>query len=270
MTLTLVSERVGRRYTECVTTTGVDLANIASRNAHPANYAEALALRLATGITTPPLGPDDLARAYKRRYGWDAPSFAGTELQLIAAIRAGSFGAVHIIYGRLPEALRIQKDFLGGHCILAGPTDLKGVKFGGHVWIADPLFYPGSGYSGAWWPEATLIAALNAVVHGPVRAPVPLATLLRPGQFATPPNPHVRVAFGMFVTYTVRQDVAAPQAYRAIGDTRRFARPGTIIPVAPIESPVLVGGKPVAMRAVTGGQYQGSWVVAHGGLPFSD
>jgi hypothetical protein len=249
-----VSERYGSPpYADCVPASAAMLAAVASHRPELATAAEARALRIDSGVPhAEGLGPADVTVAYRRRYGWQVPPFSGSPAALLAALRAGAQAAVHVIYGRVPPALHLDPGFDGGHCV---EIRAEGACF---RWL-DPMCYPGSGYAGAELSAQQLLACLN------VSGGVALATVLMPNQFAAP---HVRVAVGTFLTYTVRQDVAT-KVYRAIGSSRRFARIGTVIPVTADETPVQVSGSTVPMRQVTSGTYDGLWVNAHGVLPFS-
>ena len=87
----------------------------------------------------------------------------------------------------------------------------------------------------------------------------------------SPPNPHVRVLWGTFNTYTVHRNPGG--GLRAVGSSLRRLPMNTLIPVSMREYQIYVGplasSKQVLMRQVASGPFAGLWVIAHGNLPFS-
>lgn len=252
-----VSERHGLTgWDNCEPCSGLMVANVACRGTKPATWDESQALRVASGVTTAQMGPWDMVRAFRARYGWSTSAFVGTQDQLIADLVAGKWGAINIWYSKWPYSLKIQKDFMDGHCLAIGPTDPSDVSKPGFLWIIDPLFVPGSGYKGEWVGIPTIKAAMDGA----------LGLLLAPNEFVTPIDPKVRVATGTFTTYTVR-DIA--NVLTVYGSSVRHLPINTAISVTPQEHPIKDGSTSVLMRMITAGVYEGLWVIAHGALPYS-
>lgn len=171
-----ISEDYGKTFINCVPCSGVVIAQVASHGTKPATYAEAQALRVATGTSRIPLGPADLATAFKRRYGWTVPAYKGTVTQLITDLRNGWWGAVYIHYNLLPTLNRLSS-FLGEHCIAVGAYNHLGQRKPGYLMAIDPLARPNTGYTGGWIAEVALARAL--ITSGGV----PFANLIYPDQF---------------------------------------------------------------------------------------
>ncbi len=91
-----------------------------------------------------------------------------TPLQLRALLYAGAGAVVQVTYGSIPVALRLQKDFTGGHALYldgfrpAGPDGPAG------YYVIDPLGPTWTGYRGAWWPADVVEAAAVAFGGGSV------------------------------------------------------------------------------------------------------
>ena len=94
-------------------------------------------------------------------------------------------------YGKIPRALRLQKDFLGGHAIYLdgyypGNPD-KGIPEA--YYVIDPIGRPHSGYEGDWWPSSVVDEFATAFGGG---SHIPAMWAYPPG--GVPPqvkDPHV-------------------------------------------------------------------------------
>ncbi len=117
-------------------------------------------------------GLNDLATALWRGYGLSLPSGLIRPAQLKSLLAAGYGAAVQGDYSRIPRALRLQKDYLGGHAIyLDGyyPGDARrGIPEA--YYVIDPLGRPQAGYEGDWWPASAVDAFAGAFAGGRVAA----------------------------------------------------------------------------------------------------
>jgi hypothetical protein len=133
--------------------------------------AGSMLARLATGIVTDgstlrSLQPkqsggtslNDLARALWHGYGVTYDYGLVRLASLKALLKAGYGAVVQGVYGVVPQALRLQKDFTGGHAIyLDGyyPGDAAH-KIPEAYYVIDPLGRPWAGYEGDWWPASAV------------------------------------------------------------------------------------------------------------------
>ena len=117
-------------------------------------------------------GLNDLATALWRGYGISLPSGLIRPNQLKSLLAAGYGAAVQGDYSKIPRALRLQKDYLGGHAIyLDGyyPGDARrGIPEA--YYVIDPLGRPQAGYEGDWWPASAVDDFARAFAGGRVAA----------------------------------------------------------------------------------------------------
>lgn len=101
---------------------------------------------------------NDLNQALWRGFGLSYPTGYLRPEQLKNLLAKGYGAVIQGDYSKIPRALRLQKDFLGGHAIYLdgyypGNPD-KGIPEA--YYVIDPLGRPHSGYEGDWWP-ATVV-----------------------------------------------------------------------------------------------------------------
>jgi hypothetical protein len=98
-------------------------------------------------------GLDDLATALWRGYGIDFEYGLLRPEQLKSLLAAGYGAVIQGEYGRIPEPLKLQRGFSGGHAIFldgyydAGPTPA--------YYVIDPIGRPNA-YEGEWWPASII------------------------------------------------------------------------------------------------------------------
>jgi hypothetical protein len=111
---------------------------------------------------------NDLAAALWHGYGVSY-HYGLIKLDSLKALLKAGYGAVaQGVYGQVPAALRLQKDFTGGHAIyLDGyyPGD-PAHKIAEAYYVVDPLGRPWAGYEGDWWPAAVVDQFLVAFSGG--------------------------------------------------------------------------------------------------------
>jgi hypothetical protein len=101
---------------------------------------------------------NDLDQALWRGYGVSYPTGFLRPDQLKNLLAKGYGAVIQGDYSKIPRALRLQKDFLGGHAIYLdgyypGNPD-KGIPEA--YYVIDPLGRPHSGYEGDWWPASVV------------------------------------------------------------------------------------------------------------------
>jgi hypothetical protein len=87
-------------------------------------------------------------------------------LQLRALLYAGAGAVIQVDYGNIPVALRLQKDFTGGHAMYLDGFRPAGSDGPAAYYVIDPLGPTWSGYKGAWWPADVVEAAALAFGGG--------------------------------------------------------------------------------------------------------
>jgi hypothetical protein len=101
-------------------------------------------------------GLNDLGTALWRGYGVAAPSGLIQPKTLKDLLAAGYGAVVQGIYGQIPEQIRLQKDFIGGHAIYLDGyypgNPARGIPEA--YYVIDPLGRPHAGYQGDWWPAS--------------------------------------------------------------------------------------------------------------------
>jgi hypothetical protein len=119
-------------------------------------------LRALSGVPSGGTSVNDLENAINR--GWNVRFFKGqlTPLQLRALLYGGAGAEVAVDYSEIPVALRIQKNFLGGHAIYLDGFRPAGPAGPAAYYVMDPIGRPWTGYTGDWWPADVLE---NAGVH---------------------------------------------------------------------------------------------------------
>jgi hypothetical protein len=141
----------------------------------------AMLARLATGIVTDGstlrslqakqtggTSLNDLAQALWHGYGVKYDYGLVKLASLKSLLKAGYGAVVQGVYGAIPVALRLQKNFTGGHAIyLDGyyPGDAAH-KIPEAYYVVDPLGRPWAGYEGDWWPAAAIDQFLSAFTGG--------------------------------------------------------------------------------------------------------
>jgi hypothetical protein len=80
-------------------------------------------------------------------------------LQLRALLYAGAGAVLQVTYGTIPVALRLQKNFTGGHAIYLDGFRPAGTDGPAAYFVIDPLGPTWAGYKGAWWPANVVEAA---------------------------------------------------------------------------------------------------------------
>jgi hypothetical protein len=103
-------------------------------------------------------GLDDLDTALWRGYGVNLPTGLLKPATLKSLLQAGYGAAIQGDYSKIPRALRLQKDFLGGHAIyLDGYYPGNAArKIPEAYYVIDPIGRPRSGYEGDWWPASVV------------------------------------------------------------------------------------------------------------------
>ncbi len=117
-------------------------------------------------------GLGDLSVALWRGYGIHYPSGLIRPDQLKSLLGAGYGAVVQGDYSRVPRALRLQKDFTGGHAIYLDGYYPGNAKRGipEAYYVIDPLGRPQSGYEGDWWPASIIDAFAGSFGGGRVAA----------------------------------------------------------------------------------------------------
>ena len=103
-------------------------------------------------------GINDLAIALWRGYGVTFPQGLIRPETLKTLLAAGYGAVVQGDYAKVPPALRLQKDFTGGHAIYldgyyAGNPS-RGIPPA--YYVIDPIGRPNYGYQGDWWPASVV------------------------------------------------------------------------------------------------------------------
>jgi hypothetical protein len=117
-------------------------------------------------------GLNDLSTALWRGYGIHYPSGLIRPEQLKSLLAAGYGAVIQGDYSKIPRALRLQKNFTGGHAIYLdgyypGSPD-RGIPEA--YYVIDPIGRPQSGYEGDWWPASVVDQFAGALGGGRVRA----------------------------------------------------------------------------------------------------
>ena len=114
---------------------------------------------------------NDLAQALWRGYGVTAHRGLIRPQQLKDLLANGYGAVVQGIYGEIPRALRLQRDFTGGHAIYLDGYYPGNAKRGipEAYYVIDPLGRPKAGYKGEWWPAS--IVDTFALAFGGGRIP---------------------------------------------------------------------------------------------------
>ena len=117
-------------------------------------------------------GLNDLSTALWRGYGVHHLGSLIHPEQLKSLLAAGYGAVIQGDYSKIPRALRLQKDFTGGHAIYLdgyypGSPD-RGIPEA--YYVIDPIGRPRSGYEGDWWPASVVDAFAGALGGGRVRA----------------------------------------------------------------------------------------------------
>ena len=163
----------------------------------------AMLARLGYGIVTTgsqlrALQPDqeggtslaDLQVAIKK-WGVAFNQGAISPLQLRALLYAGAGAVIQVNYGMIPVALRLQKNFTGGHAIYVDGFRPAGTDGPAAYFVIDPLGPTWAGYKGAWWP-ADVVEAAGARLrrrHGSTRRGRSRAARRRPTRRRCRPAP---------------------------------------------------------------------------------
>jgi hypothetical protein len=105
-------------------------------------------------------GIDDLATALWRGYGITFPHGLIRTDALKKLLAAGYGAVVQGVYAKVPPALRLQKDFTGGHAIYLDGYYPGNAKRGipEAYYVIDPIGRPKYGYQGDWWPASVVDA----------------------------------------------------------------------------------------------------------------
>ncbi len=124
----------------------------------------------------------DLQRAVFHGYGVQFDTGSVTPNQLRRLLTAGYGAVIQGVYGEIPEQLRLQPSFTGGHAIYLdgyypGNGDIPAAYY-----VIDPIGR-GSSYRGGWWP-ASVVDAFGLAFGGGSR--IPAAWVFPPGG-APPP-----------------------------------------------------------------------------------
>ncbi len=117
-------------------------------------------------------GLNDLNTALWRGYGVTA-STGLLRPQALKDLLANGYGAViQGIYGDIPEQIRLQRDFTGGHAIYLDGyypgNPARGIPEA--YYVIDPLGRPHSGYQGDWWPASIVDTFAEAWGGGRIAA----------------------------------------------------------------------------------------------------
>lgn len=117
-------------------------------------------------------GIGDLATALWRGYGISLPSGLVRPSSLKDLLASGYGAVIQGDYSKIPRALRLQKDFTGGHAIyLDGyyPGDVKRAIPEAY-YVIDPIGRPKYGYQGEWWPASVVDDFATAFGGGRIAA----------------------------------------------------------------------------------------------------
>ena len=93
------------------------------------------------------------------KWGVSFSQGAISPLQLRALLYAGAGAVLQVTYGTIPVALRLQKNFTGGHAIYLDGFRPAGTDGPAAYYVIDPLGPTWSGYKGSWWPANIVEAA---------------------------------------------------------------------------------------------------------------
>ena len=146
----------------------------------------------------------DLNTALNR--GWDVRFTIGSvsPVQFRALIYGGAGAVLAGNYGQIPFALRLQKNFTGGHAIYIDGFRPPSADGPAAYFVIDPIGRPWRGYEGEWWP-ADIIESFATILGGglmdaawgfaggvvPTQAPDPAARgLPGPGHSRRRPRAH--------------------------------------------------------------------------------
>ncbi len=177
----------------CTMASGAMLARLASGIVTDGSTLRSLQAKQAGGTSL-----NDLAQALWHGYGVSY-TYGLVKLDSLKALLKAGYGAVaQGVYGQVPVALRLQKDFTGGHAIyLDGyyPGDAAH-NIPEAYYVIDPLGRPWSGYEGDWWP-ATAVDQFLTAFSGGDRASAMWAyppggtppTVVNPDVLPMPPDP---------------------------------------------------------------------------------
>jgi hypothetical protein len=108
----------------------------------------------------------DLETAVSR--GWGVRFFKGatTPLQLRALLYAGAGATISVIYGEIPETVRLQKSYTGNHAIYLDAFRPAGPDGPAAYYVMDPIGRTWEGYKGGWWPAADVERAATDLGGG--------------------------------------------------------------------------------------------------------
>jgi hypothetical protein len=103
-------------------------------------------------------GINDLATALWRGYGITFPHGLIKTDTLKKLLGAGYGAVVQGDYSKVPPALRLQKDFTGGHAIYLDGYYPGNARRGipEAYYVIDPIGRPRFGYQGDWWPASVV------------------------------------------------------------------------------------------------------------------
>jgi hypothetical protein len=117
-------------------------------------------------------GIGDLATALWRGYGVSLPSGLLRPASLKDLLASGYGAVVQGDYSKIPRALRLQKDFTGGHAIYLDGyypgDDKRGIPEA--YYVIDPIGRPKYGYQGEWWPASVVDDFATAFGGGRIAA----------------------------------------------------------------------------------------------------
>ncbi|HJP90303.1 MAG TPA: hypothetical protein VJ850_14810 [Candidatus Limnocylindrales bacterium] len=96
--------------------------------------------------------------------GWRVKVLHGalTALQLRALSFAGAGIVLSLDYGAVPENVRLQRSFTGGHAVYVDAFTPNGPDGKPAYWVMDPIGHTWAGYKGGWWPAADVERAALA------------------------------------------------------------------------------------------------------------
>ena len=95
---------------------------------------------------------ENLQTAVGRGWGIHFARGALSPLQLRALLYAGAGSVISGFYGELPEGIRLQKSFTGGHAIYVDAFRPPGASGPAAYYVMDPIGRTWQGYQGSWWP----------------------------------------------------------------------------------------------------------------------
>ncbi len=103
-------------------------------------------------------GINDLATALWRGYGVTFPHGLIKTDTLKRLLAAGYGAVIQGDYSKVPVALRLQKDFTGGHAVYLDGYYPGNAKRGipEAYYVIDPIGRPTFGYQGDWWPASVV------------------------------------------------------------------------------------------------------------------